>query len=162
MCTTVKLSSHYAALKSRNCLIQFLVTFSFIYLQSSIPIRPMAHPPPNVPASSLTQWTLFHCAWWVTSLLFLHLSIVLSLHALPTSLSFSIIITVKDKRHTGTQRRKRLQYKRPFSASRVFLEPSRAKSGIQAASPAGSLAVCQLCDIQIYWSHTRQLRDARL
>lgn len=30
----------------------------------------------------------------------------------------------KRQTHTGTQRRKRLQYKRPFSASRVFLESS--------------------------------------
>lgn len=35
------------------------------------------------------------------------------------------------KSHTGTQGRNRLQYKRPFSASRVFLERSFANSGIQ-------------------------------
>lgn len=93
--------------------------FFLIYLQSSIPIRPMAHPPPNVPASSLTQWTLFHCAWWVTSLLFLHLSIFLLICSpyLPQFHYYS-------KSHTGTQGRNRIQYKRPFSASRVFLESS--------------------------------------
>lgn len=37
--------------------------------RSSILIRPLAHPPPSVPASSVTQSTLFYSAWWVTSLL---------------------------------------------------------------------------------------------
>lgn len=98
--------------------LEFAVFF-WSALWSSILICPMAHPPPNVPASSLTQWTLFHCAWWVMSLLFLHLSITLSLH---TSLAFSIIITVEatEARRGGN----RLQYKKAFLSQRIFLEPS--------------------------------------
>lgn len=95
--------SSHDALMFRNSLIQFW-HFYPMDLQSSIPIRPGLL---SVPASALTQWTLFHCAWWVTSLLFLHLSIVPSLYALPISLSFSSII----KNHTGMQGRNRTRRK---------------------------------------------------
>lgn len=53
--TIVNLSSHCTVFEVHKLPNPVLTDFFKIYLQSSIPTRPMAHPPSNVPASSLTQ-----------------------------------------------------------------------------------------------------------
>ena len=75
--------------------------------------------------NSIPLWLMSHEFTLLTPL-----SLSLSLHrslasrSLPASLRFSIIIKSRAGRRAGTQRRNRLQHKRPFSASGAFPEPS--------------------------------------
>lgn len=62
------------------------------------------------------------------------------------------------KSHRGTQGRNRFEYKRPFSAIRVFLEhslQSRASAASSVLSPT-VLVVGQFWDVSVYWANTQQ------
>ena len=98
----------------------------------------MAHLPANVPASdSVNPFPLRLMSHEFTLLTPLHP--FSCFHALPTSLSFSIII----KSHAGTQGRNGPQYKRPFSASRVFLERSLQSQAFNGLPLRGLLTFLQ-------------------
>lgn len=123
LCTIVKPSGHYAALKFRNCLIQFCLTF-FFYLPTVIYSHP-SHGSSTTQCSclisdSVNPFPLRLMSHEFTLLTPLHLSLASRSPCLPQFLHHYYY----SKSHTGTQGRNTLQYKRPFSARRVFPEHS--------------------------------------
>lgn len=58
----------------------WVLFWPFLFLrierQSCAPVIPTTHPPPSVPGSAVTHWSLFYCVWWITSLFFVHLSTI--------------------------------------------------------------------------------------
>lgn len=67
--------------------------------------------------------TLFRCAWWVTRVLFSHLTIPLSLHALSPH-SPQLLHHYYSKSLRDEQGRNALQYQKAFLSRRIFLESS--------------------------------------